>query len=150
METVPLRFNSHLGGGFLKNYWWVILIIVIILVAIGAYFAFSGNSNSNSKTVSLQKKIVDGEEVYIKTVNGEEVPLTDQDKITADNTAKNAIASGNNIAINAIAFGNNIAKNAIASANNKALQETQDLAQQAVTQVIEASKLASEIAIPSE
>jgi cytoskeletal protein RodZ len=144
METVPLRFNSHLGGGFFKNYWWIILIIVVIILAIGSFFALSGKSNTNTNKVSLQKKIVDGEEVYIKIVNGEEVPVTAQDKIqisTADNTAKNAIASANNYA-------------------NKALQEiqvtetqaidTQELAQQAVTQAMEASKLASDLAIPSE
>jgi len=144
METVPLRFNSHLGGGFFKNYWWIILIVVVIILAIGSFFALSGKSNRNKNKVSLQKKIVDGEEVYIKIVNGEEVPVTAQDKIqisTADNTAKNAIASANNYA-------------------NKALQEiqvtetqaidTQELAQQAVTQAMEASKLASDLAIPSE
>jgi len=147
MEVVPLLFNSHLGGGFFKNYWWIILIVVVIILAIGSFFALSGKSNRNKNKVSLQKKIVDGEEVYIKIVNGEEVPVTAQDKIqisTADNTAKNAIASANNYA-------------------NKALQEiqvtevtetqaidTQELAQQAVTQAMEASKLASDLAIPSE
>ena len=124
MNVVPLKFNPHSGGGFLTNYWWVILIVVIILVA-GVIFAFSGSSNTGS-SVSLSKKIVDGEEVYVKVVNGEEVPLTAEDhkKISgAEKEASDAIESTKNISTDAL----------------QKAAEAQELSKQALDQAMAAS-----------
>ena len=147
MDVVPLRLNPHFGGGFFKDYWWVILIVIIIVIIIvGAIIANNSSKSNTGLSVSLSKKVVDGEEVYVKVVNGEEVPLTDEDKnklAVAETAAKDAISltkKGTNVVLQQEPELSKSAMNQAMEASKSAMDKAMETSKSAMNQAMEAIK----------
>ncbi len=105
-NLVPLEFNYELyGGGIIEDYWWIgliLLIIIIVVVAVlmqnnnseGTELSSSTSASSSSSTgsnVSIGVRTNDkGKKEYYKVVDGEEQPLTEEDKINLEAAQKTA------------------------------------------------------------
>ena len=112
-EYIPLSLNETIGGSskiinFLKGKKILVVVIVVIIIALIVNQISKPkntvNSSSTSNTVSIQKKMnANGEVEIVKTVNGEETQLTEEDKkkiADSEAAAQKAVADAKNMAIN--------------------------------------------------
>jgi hypothetical protein len=103
-NLVPLEFNYELyGGGIIEDYWWIGLILLVIIIVVAAVLMQNNNSegtelssstsasSSAGSNVSIGVRTNDkGEKEYYKVVDGEEQPLTEEDKINLEAAQKTA------------------------------------------------------------